>query len=192
MPGRLFVISGPSGAGKSTIVNELKKLAPDVFVSISATTRPPRPGEKDGQNYYFMTVDEFIKLAEEGKFLEWAEVHGNYYGTPEAPIKEQLEKGKSVILEIDVQGALQVRKKYPDSVLIFIEPPDFKELVERLKKRSSDDEETIARRLENARYEMALASEYNYRVVNDDLTKAVKEVLRIIEKERSVSSDNQT
>lgn len=190
MPGRLFVISGPSGAGKSTIVSELKKLAPDIYVSISATTRPPRPGEENGKNYYFMSVDEFISQAEAGRFLEWAEVHGNYYGTPEAPIKEQLEKGKSVILEIDVQGALQVRKKYPDSVLIFIEPPDFDRLAERLKKRSLDDDETIAKRLENARYEMALATEYNYRVVNDYLDRAVKEVLNIINKERSKADDH--
>lgn len=182
--GKLFVISGPSGAGKSTIVKRLLELAPDLVLSVSATSRKPRPNEKDGVDYFFLSKDEFLKKIENGYFLEWALVHGNYYGTPREFVEHCLNEGKSVILEIDVQGAIQVKEKFKDAVLIFIEPPDFEELKKRLKSRSADSEESIKIRLENARYEMALSKYYNYRVVNRDLEEAVNQILKIIREEQ--------
>jgi guanylate kinase len=181
--GKLFVISGPSGAGKSTIVKGLLELAPDLVLSISATSRPPRAGEVNGKDYFFLTREEFLKRIQEGYFLEWAEVHGNLYGTPADFVLKNLKKGNSVILEIDVQGALKVKEKFPEAVLIFIEPPNFEELRERLEKRRSEDEKTLKLRLENARYEMALAKYYNYRVINNDLDESIKKVLQIIREE---------
>lgn len=181
--GKLFVISGPSGAGKSTIVRELLKSAPDLVLSVSVTSRKPRPGEVDGRDYFFVTEEEFRKKINEDYFLEWAEVHGSFYGTPRDFVLDCLNRNSSVILEIDVQGAIQVKEKFPEAVLIFIEPPDFEELERRLKERSTDDEETIRLRLQNAAYEMALSKYYNYRVVNDDLKKTVEEILKIIREE---------
>lgn len=188
--GKLFVISGPSGAGKSTIVRELLKSAPDLVLSVSVTSRKPRPGEVDGRDYFFVTEEEFRKRIEEDYFLEWAEVHGSFYGTPKDFVLDCLKNNSSVILEIDVQGATQVKEKFPEAVLIFVEPPDFEELERRLKERSTDDEETIRKRLQNAAYEMALSKYYNYRVVNDDLDRTVKEILKIIrEEEKSDRKD---
>lgn len=183
--GKLFVVSGPSGAGKSTIVKNLLELAPDLVLSISATSRKPRSGEVDGKDYFFLSEKDFQKKIEENYFLEWAEVHGNFYGTPKSFVEDNLNQGKSVVLEIDVQGAIQVKEKFPEAVLIFIEPPNFHELERRLRERKSEDEESVRLRLENARYEMALAKYYNYRVVNDDLSKAVKEVLKIVREEQN-------
>ncbi|MCX7832505.1 MAG: guanylate kinase [Actinobacteria bacterium] len=181
--GKIFVISGPSGAGKSTIVKELLKLAPDLVLSISATSRKPRAGEVDGKDYFFLTRSEFERKVKENYFIEWAEVHGNLYGTPKDFVNENLQNGRSVILEIDVQGALKVKETFEDAVLIFIEPPDFEELERRLKSRSTDDEETINLRLQNAIYEMALAKYYNYRIVNKDLKKTIEEIIKIIREE---------
>lgn len=183
--GKLFVISGPSGAGKSTIVRKLLESAPELVLSISATSRKPRKGEVDGKDYFFLSGEEFRKKVEEGYFLEWAVVHGSLYGTPKSFVEENLKKGKSVVLEIDVQGALQVKEKISDAVLIFIEPPDFKELEKRLRERQTDDEETIQKRLRNAEYEMALSKYYNYKIVNDDLESTVKKVLKIIKEEQA-------
>lgn len=182
--GKLFVISGPSGAGKSTIVKELLRSAPDLILSVSATSRAPRQGEKNGVHYFFISREEFEEKIKSGYFLEWAEVHGNLYGTPKDFVLKNLSEGRSVILEIDVQGALKVKESFPDAVLIFVEPPDFNELEKRLKERNTDDETSIQIRLENARYEMALAKYYNYRVVNKDLQKTVDEILRIIREEQ--------
>ncbi len=186
--GRLFVISGPSGAGKSTVVKELLKLAPDLVLSISATSRKPRAGEVDKKDYFFLDRKDFEEKISTDYFLEWAEVHGNLYGTPAEFVVDNIIKGRSVILEIDVQGAVKVKEKFPDSVLIFIEPPDFEELEKRLRERNLDDEETIKKRLENARYEMALSKFYNYRVVNSDLKSTVKKVLEIIREEQKYGS----
>jgi guanylate kinase len=182
--GKLFVISGPSGAGKSTIVKKLLELAPDLVLSVSATSRQPRPNEKHGIDYFFLSKEDFLKKIEDGYFLEWATVHGNYYGTPREFVENHLNEGRSVILEIDVQGAIQVKEKFENAVLIFIEPPDFEELEKRLKSRKADSEESMKIRLENARYEMALSKYYNYRVVNDDLDRAVGQVIKIIREEQ--------
>ncbi len=178
-------MSGPSGAGKSTIVKNLAKLVPRLVVSVSATTRKPRSNEIDGVDYFFLSEQAFREKIEKKEFLEWAKVHGNLYGTLISTVNENLMRGRDVILEIDVQGALQVKEKMPDSVLIFVEPPGFEELAKRLKRRSTEDRRSLEVRLENARYELAARRYYNYRVVNDKLERAVEEIAEIIEKERN-------
>ncbi len=179
--GNLFVISGPSGAGKGTLVARLIDVVPDSWVSISATTRAPRPGEVDGVHYHFMSVSDFKALVAQDGFLEWAEVHGNYYGTPLAPIKEQVKLGRQVILEIDVQGALQVRKRLPEAHLIFIEPPSMAELERRLRGRGTETEDVIAMRMENAKVELSLKMEYDIQLMNDDLDESLNELVGIVD-----------
>lgn len=179
--GTLFVISGPSGAGKGTLVNEVLVANPHIRLSISATTRSPREGEVDGEHYYFMSVDDFKKNIEEGNFIEWALVHSNYYGTPLGPVEESLEAGQSVILEIDVNGAFQVRNKLPETKLVFIAPPSLEVLEERLRGRGTETEDVIAFRLVNAKGEMEASKEYDVIVVNDDLKEATKELLSVLE-----------
>lgn len=179
--GSLFVISGPSGAGKGTLVERVLEERPDVWLSISATTRQPRAGEIDGAHYRFMTVDAFEKAIEQDGFIEWANVHSNYYGTPIEPIEEHMEAGDDVILEIDVQGALQVRDKFPGARLVFIAPPSFEELERRLRGRATDADDVIARRLANARGEMDAAEQYDLVIVNDDLDVATRELLEAID-----------
>lgn len=179
--GSLFVISGPSGAGKGTLVERVLEERPDVWLSISATTRQPRAGEIDGAHYRFMTVDAFEKAIEQDGFIEWANVHSNYYGTPIEPIEEHMEAGDDVILEIDVQGALQVRDKFPEARLVFIAPPSFEELERRLRGRATDADDVIARRLANARGEMDAAEQYDLVIVNDDLDVATRELLEAID-----------
>lgn len=179
--GTLYVISGPSGAGKGTLVNAVLEKNPHIHLSISATTREPRVGEEHGSHYYFMTVEEFKDNIHKGNFIEWAEVHGNYYGTPLGPIKERLEAGDPVILEIDVNGAFQVREKLPHAQLVFIAPPSLDVLEERLRGRGTESEEVIRHRMENALGEMEAAKEYDIVIVNDDLNKATNELLSVLE-----------
>lgn len=173
---RLFVISGPSGAGKGTLLAELRKQRPDLGLTVSATTRSPRPGEVDGTSYYFLSDEEFRSRIAAGEFVEWAEVHGHLYGTLVSEVKRLLAKGHSLVLEIDVQGALNVRKVYPDAVLIFIEPPSLQALEERLRGRGTEDETSIELRLKNARHEMELADQYDARIVNDTVDRAAQEL----------------
>jgi guanylate kinase len=173
---RLFVISGPSGAGKGTLLAELRKQRPDLGLTVSATTRSPRPGEVDGTSYYFLSDEEFRRRIAAGEFVEWAEVHGHLYGTLVSEVKRLLAKGHSLVLEIDVQGALNVRKVYPDAVLIFIEPPSLQVLEERLRGRGTEDEASIELRLKNARHEMELADQYDVRIVNDTVDRAAQEL----------------
>lgn len=173
---RLFVISGPSGAGKGTLLAELRKQRPDLGLTVSATTRSPRPGEVDGTSYYFLSDEEFRRRIAAGEFVEWAEVHGHLYGTLVSEVKRLLAKGHSLVLEIDVQGALNVRKVYPDAVLIFIEPPSIQALEERLRGRGTEDEASIELRLKNARHEMELADQYDVRIVNDTVDRAAQEL----------------
>ena len=179
--GNLFVISGPSGAGKGTLVARLVEEVPDAWVSVSATTRAPRPGEVDGVHYRFMTTDEFSDLVERDGFLEWAEVHGNYYGTPIEPIRQHMAKGGQVVLEIDVQGALQVRERIPEAHLVFIEPPSLDELERRLRGRGTETEDVIRMRMENAKVELSVKMEYDIRLVNDNLDESVNTLVGIVD-----------
>ncbi len=176
----LLVISGPSGVGKGTIVRALKERRADVVESISCTTRAPREGEKDGREYFFLSKDEFLRKIEEGGFLEYDAHFENYYGTPKAFVEEQL-KTRSVILEIDVEGALKVKKVRPESVLVMIAPPSVDELKARLVGRNTETEEQIEKRLARLEYELSKASEYDFVVVNDDLEKAIEKVEDIID-----------
>jgi guanylate kinase len=177
LPGRLFVVSGPSGSGKSTLVRRLvARTDLRAQLSVSATTRPPRPGERHGADYYFLTREEFEAARERGEFLEWAEVFGHLYGTPAAPVREALASGICEVLEIDVQGGLQVRERVPNAVLVFIDVPDLSELEARLRARGSDDDATIERRLAGARREIEQASRYDYRVLNADVDQAVEDL----------------
>lgn len=173
---RLFVISGPSGAGKGTLLAELRKQRPDLGLTVSATTRSPRPGEVDGTSYYFLSDEEFRRRIAAGEFVEWAEVHGHLYGTLVSEAERLLAKGHSLVLEIDVQGALNVRRVYPDAVLVFIEPPSLQVLEERLRGRGTEDEASIELRLKNARHEMELADQYDARIVNDTVDRAAQEL----------------
>lgn len=178
---RLFVVSGPSGVGKGTLVARVRDRLPGLGLTVSATTRPPREGEKNGVSYYFMDDSEFARRVENGEFLEWANVHGHRYGTLRAEAERLMAEGSSVVLEIDVQGGLNVRKVYPDVVLVFIEPPSTEELERRLRGRGTEDESSIELRLANANHEMELASLYDVRIVNDDLERATDELVSTID-----------
>ncbi|MBS3974843.1 MAG: guanylate kinase [Actinobacteria bacterium] len=179
--GNVFIVSGPSGAGKGTLVQALKDRVPDLWVSVSATTRTPRVGELDGVSYIFLSPEEFLQRKEAGEFLEWACVHGNYYGTPRGLIDEKVAEGKQVILEIDPQGALQVKKAMPDSVLIFIKTPSMEELESRLNTRGTESPEQIKVRIRTAILEMELAETYDFVVTNDDVNRATEAIVRIID-----------
>lgn len=178
--GSMFLIVAPSGAGKSSLVNGLLKTDPTLELSISCTTRAPRPGEENGREYHFLTQDEFMRRKDEGDFLEWAQVHGNYYGTSRSWLEERMKEGKDVILEIDWQGARQIQKLIPDSLWIFILPPSLKTLEERLRKRGQDDEATIARRIAAAHEELSHIAEADYLVINDLFEAAIFELRQIV------------
>ena len=182
--GLLIVFSGPSGVGKGTVRQEIFSTPDHKFeYSVSMTTRAQRPGEVDGKDYFFRSREEFEELIRNGQMLEYAEYVGNYYGTPLTYVNETLDKGIDVFLEIEVQGALQVKKKVPDAVFIFLTPPDLNELQERLVGRGTDSEEVIAQRIERAREEIALMSEYDCAIVNDEVPLAAERVKRVIEAE---------
>lgn len=178
--GNLFVVSGPSGAGKGTLLSQVIERIPDAWVSVSATTRSPRPGEIEGVHYFFLDTDHFKSLVEQDGFLEWAQVHDNYYGTLKQSVIDHMNAGDQVILEIDVQGALQVRKALPEAHLVFIEPPSLEELERRLRQRGTETEDVISSRMKTAEVELAQKMEYNVQVVNDDLERAVDELVEVI------------
>ncbi len=179
---KLFVISGPSGAGKGTLVARVRERHPHLGLTVSATTREPREGEIDGTSYYFLSDEEFSRRVSEGEFVEWAHVHGHSYGTLVSEVTSKLDAGSSLILEIDVQGAFQVKERFPDAVLIFIKPPSLSVLQQRLVGRGTETAESVATRMANAEREMVLADRYDEVIVNDDLDSATDELLRVIQK----------
>jgi guanylate kinase len=180
--GKLFIISAPSGAGKTTLEKMLLESELGLVKSVSATTRKPRPDEKNGKDYIFLSKEEFIKERDEGKFLEWAEVFGNLYGTPKSKVVSTLEEGKNVVLSIDVQGAGQIKKIFPEAVLIFIKTANLDVLRERLEKRLTDSENEIDNRLEVAKDELSKLNMYDYTIINDDLDNAFYEIKNVIKK----------
>ena len=180
----IIIISAPSGSGKTTIVDRLQEKMPELRRLVSYTTRQQREGEINEKEYLFISEEEFKEKIAKGALLEWEEVFGNYYGSSEEQLNEALEKGEDVVLSIDVKGARQVRKKFPESVSIFIMPPAIEELASSLKKRNNDEEGEVSVRLKEAKREMSAADEYDYLVVNEELDKAIEDVQAIIESER--------
>lgn len=180
-PGRLIIICGPAGVGKTTLVHALLERRPGLALSISATTRPPRPGEVPDVDYRFVSRDSFERMRRAGQFLETADVHGELYGTPRGPVEEALAARRDVVLQIDVQGARAVKELVPGAVTIFVEPPSWEALEARLRSRRTEDEARVRVRLDTARRELAEAGLYEHRVVNDDLDRAVDEVDRILD-----------
>ena len=177
---KLIIITGPSGVGKGTVVKELLDRNKDIWLSISATTRNPRIGEKDGENYYFISDEKFKDMIDKKEFLEWAQFAGNYYGTPLSTVNEKIEKGFIVLLEIEVEGAKQIKEKFPESLSIFLLPPSKAELEKRIRNRGTEKEEAIDRRLSRANYEIASSDEFDFVLTNHDVDETVKEVFKII------------
>ena len=177
---KLIIITGPSGVGKGTVVKELIDRNKDIWLSISATTRNPRIGEKDGENYYFISDEKFNDMIDKKEFLEWAQFAGNYYGTPLSTVNEKIEKGFIVLLEIEVEGAKQIKEKFPEALSIFLLPPSKAELEKRIRNRGTEKEEAIDRRLSRADYEIASSDEFDFVLTNHDVDETVKEVFKII------------
>ncbi|GAA5018243.1 guanylate kinase [Kitasatospora paranensis] len=177
---RLTVLSGPSGVGKSTVVAHMRKMHPEVWLSVSATTRHPRPGEKDGVQYHFVDSDQFDKLVANGELLEWAVFAGNRYGTPRTAVQERLDRGEPVLLEIDLQGARQVRESMPEAQLVFLAPPSWDELVRRLTGRGTEPQHVIDQRLDAAKVELAAEAEFDTTLVNTSVEQVAAELLTLL------------
>ena len=182
--GALIVVSAPSGAGKTTLCHEVRQLVPDLFYSVSYTTRAPRPGEVDGKDFHFVTEAEFLAMRDKDEFAEWAEVHSHRYGTPAKALEGALNRGLDVILDIDTHGARQLRQRYPEAVSVFIMAPSMKELEARLRERKSDEAVEIVRRLNRAREEISAWRQYDYLIINRDVKEAVDQLATVIQAER--------
>jgi guanylate kinase len=178
--GRLIVFTGPSGVGKGTLLRALRDRYPALQLSISATTRTPRPGEVHGKDYYFVSRDQFQAMVERNELLEWAEFAGNYYGTPKAAVLQQVEAGNWLILEIELEGARQIRASFPHALQLFVLPPSLDELEHRIRQRGKDSDEAIEKRLERARVEIEAASEFDIQIINDDLETALQQLEQAI------------
>jgi len=178
--GRLVVLSSPSGGGKTTIIQSILKRFPDFKYSVSATTRPPRTDEVNGRDYYFLSRKNFLQKCKQNEFLEWARVHDHFYGTPKQPILSFLQNGLTVLLDIDVQGGIQIKRSHPGALLIFLVPPGLDVLRERLKNRGTENQESLKTRLRNARHEIDLAVDYDKKIINDDLDRTIQEVIETI------------
>lgn len=183
MKSRLFIIAGPSGVGKGTIIKELLNSNPNLCLSISSTTRKPRINETNGINYFFLTEEEFKQNIKNNNFLEWAIYNNNYYGTSITQVKNAIENNKSIILEIEIQGAIQIMKKCEDAVSIFILPPSYDELEKRLRGRNTEDEQTIQNRLKITQNELEIGKKFKYSIINDTIDNAVNQIQKIIDKE---------
>lgn len=183
--GHLFIVSAPSGTGKTTLCNAILQALSDLEYSISYTTRPPRKGEQEGVAYHFIPKDVFREKIKSNEWAEWAEVHGNFYGTSTKVLEDTLKRGKDILLDIDVQGAKKLRSRFPDAILIFVMPPSFEELEKRLSHRGTDSAESIARRLEDAKQEMKEANFYDVVITNGDLSVAIAELKQVIEEIRA-------
>ncbi|WP_436699850.1 guanylate kinase [Nocardioides sp. BYT-33-1] len=181
MPAQLFVLAGPTAVGKGTVAAAMREQHPEIYLSVSSTTRPPRPGEVDGVHYHFVSADEFDRMVAEGQMLEWAVVHGVHrYGTPRGPVDAALAAGRPALLEIDLQGARQVRDSMPEAVFVFLKPPSWEELVRRLVGRGTEDAEERERRLATAREELAAEAEFDVTIVNREVHAAVEELVTLM------------
>ena len=180
MPGNLFVISAPSGAGKTSLVRALIDINPQIDLSVSYTTRKPRPGERDGKDYHFVSRETFLDMAKRGEFLESAEVYGNLYGSSQTWISQEIAKGRDILMEIDWQGAAQIRRLFPECISVFVLPPSLEALEQRLKGRGKDDEEVIAKRLAAVSVDVAHVAEFDYVIINDILDEALRELNAVV------------
>ena len=177
---KLIIITGPSGVGKGTVVKEILDKDKNIWLSISATTREPREGEKEGKNYYFLNQEKFKKMIEQNLFLEWAQFAGNYYGTPFSSVNEKIKKGFTVLLEIEVEGAKQIKEKFPKSLSIFLLPPNKAELERRIRNRGTEKEEAIKKRLTRANYEISASNQFDFELTNYDVDETANRIIRII------------
>ena len=178
---KLIILTGPSGVGKGTVVKEILDKDKNIWLSISATTRKPRKGEKDGENYYFLNQENFKEMIEQNLFLEWAEFAGNYYGTPLSSVNEKIKNGFTVLLEIEVEGAKQIKEKFPNSLSIFLLPPNKAELERRIRNRGTEKEEAIKKRLSRANYEISASNEFDFALTNYDVDETAKRIIKLIE-----------
>ena len=178
---KLIILTGPSGVGKGTVVKEILGKVKNIWLSISATTRKPREGEKSGENYYFLNEDKFIEMIEQNLFLEWAQFAGNYYGTPLSSVQEKIEKGFTVLLEIEVEGAKQIKEKFPNSLSIFLLPPDIAELERRIRNRGTEKEKAIKKRLSRANYEISVSNQFDFALTNNNIDETAKRIIKLIQ-----------
>jgi len=178
---KLIILTGPSGVGKGTVIKEILAKDKNIWLSISATTRDPREGEKEGENYYFLNKEKFREMIEQNLFLEWAQFAGNYYGTPLSSVNARIKKGFTVLLEIEVEGAKQIKDKFPNSLSIFLLPPNKEELERRIRNRGTEKEEAIKKRLSRANYEISVSNQFDFALINQTVDETAKRIIKLIE-----------